>query len=177
MWSPKDTKYTVEDVPEEKNQNLSLKKTVLLFILLAFVVGAAGYAVAKTGIIIAESTGLSATLVGSLFTAVATSLPELIVSIAAVRQGAVTLAVANVIGGNTFDMLFVAFSDFAYLKGSIYHALSDNQDFIISMTIIMTSITLLGLLHRQQKGPAKIGWESMLVLIIFILGYTYLFFN
>lgn len=177
MWRPKDTKYTVEDMPEEKNQKLSLKKTIVIFVILSIIVGASGYAVAKTGIIISESTGLSATLVGSLFTAIATSLPELIVSIAAVRQGAVTLAVANVIGGNTFDMLFVAFSDFAYLKGSIYHALSTSQEFIISMTIIMTSVTLLGLLHRQQKGPAKIGWESLMVLIIFVIGYTYLFFN
>ncbi len=178
MWRPRDTIYTVEDVPQDDNLNkLSLKKTIFVFLFLALVVAIAGYAVAKTGIVISESTGLSATLVGSLFTAIATSLPELIVSVAAVRQGAVTLAVANVIGGNTFDMLFIAFSDFAYLKGSIYHALSANQEFIISMTIIMTSITLLGLLHRQQKGPIKIGWESLLVLIIFILGYLYIFFN
>ncbi|MFW5760758.1 MAG: sodium:calcium antiporter [Cyclobacteriaceae bacterium] len=177
MWNPTKTKFTIKDEPDKENEKLSLKKSIIIFVVLAIVVAAAGYSVAKTGIIISENTGLSETLVGSLFTAVATSLPELIVSIAGVRQGAVTLAVANIIGGNTFDMLFVAFSDFAYLEGSIYHSLSDDQDFIISMTIIMTSVTLLGLLHRQQKGPAKIGWESILVLIIFVLGYLYLFFD
>ena len=176
MWKPTKTKETVKDEPDEDNlEKLSFRKTLIRFILLALLVGFSGYVVAKTGIIIAENTGLSETFVGSLFTAVATSLPELIVSIAAVRHGALTMAVANVIGGNTFDMLFVAFSDFSYLEGSIYHALDSSQEFIVSMTIVMTSVLLLGLLHRQKSGIAKIGWESFLIIVIFIGGYIYLY--
>lgn len=77
----------------------------------------------------------SSTLLGSLFTAIFTSLPELVISIAAVRQGALTLAIGDIIGGNSFDILFVAFSDMAYGAGSIDHALTPSQTFVIALTI------------------------------------------
>jgi cation:H+ antiporter len=115
-------------------------------------------------------TGLSETLVGSLFTAVATSLPELVTAVAAVRQGALTLAVGGIIGGNTFDVLFLVFSDVAYREGSIYHAISDQPLFIISLTILLTSFLMLGLIRRERRGVANIGFESMAVLIFYLLG-------
>lgn len=61
---------------------------------------------------LADRTELSESFVGGLFTAVATSLPELIVSIMAVRQGSVTMAVSNIVGGNSFEVIVVALADF-----------------------------------------------------------------
>jgi cation:H+ antiporter len=177
MWNPKETKETVQDVPDDKNiKHLNKKKVTAKFLFLALMVSAAGFTVAKTGIQIAEHTGLSESFVGSMLTAVATSLPELIVSIASIKQRALTLAVSNIIGGNSFDVLFVAFSDFAYLDGSIYHAATNEQLFTIALTMLMTGILLLGLLHREKKGIAQIGWESFLVILIYLLGNAYLFF-
>jgi cation:H+ antiporter len=106
------------------------------------------------GIGLVRQTGLSQTAVGSLLTAVATSLPELVAALAAVRQGALTLAVGGIIGGNTFDVLFLAFSDFAYREGSIYHALSDAPLFIMSLSILLTAVLLLGLILRERRGVA-----------------------
>lgn len=177
MWKPQETKATVEDVPSEENiGKLSLKKTIIKFTILALIVAAAGYTVAKSGINIAEKTGLSESFVGTLFTAVATSLPELIVSIAAVRQRALTMAVGNIIGGNTFDVLFVAFADVAYTRGSILHAIANNQIFIIALTIMMVSTLILGLLHREKEGVGKIGWESFLIILLYLSGNAFLFF-
>lgn len=177
MWKPKETKATVKDEPSQENlEKLSLKKTIAKFVILALIVGAAGFAVAKSGIAIAEQTGLSESFVGTLFTAIATSLPELIVSIASVRQGALTLAVGNIIGGNTFDVLFVAFADIAFTGGSILHAIASNQVFIIALTIMMVSTLILGLLHREQKGVGKIGWESFLIILLYLSGNAFLFF-
>lgn len=177
MWNPKITDETVEDEPEyEVGSKKELAGLWVKFIILAITVIIGGYLVSKTGINIAEKTKLSETLVGAFFTALSTSLPELIVSVAAVRQGALTLAVGNIIGGNTFDVLFVSFSDFAYIKGSIYEMLSDQVIFIIVLTIFMNGILILGLLDREKTGVAKIGWESALMLISFILGFVLLFF-
>lgn len=178
MWKPKQTKETVEDVPEQENlDNLSLKSTLIQFILLAVVVAFAGYGISKTGIIIADKSGLSEQFVGSLFTAVATSLPELVVSISAVRQKALTMAVANIIGGNTFDVLFVAFADVGYTEGSILHTSPLKTGFIVSETIMLTAILLLGLLHRQKRGFAGIGWESAAIIVIYILSQVYIYFS
>jgi cation:H+ antiporter len=176
MWTPRATSSTVKDIPEKKNMRLSLGSLILKFIVLALIVAAAGYAVAKSGINIANNTGLSESFVGVLFTAVATSLTELIVSIAAVRQGALTLAVGNIIGGNTFDVLFVAFSDVAYTEGSILHAITNDQIFIISLTMVMVSILILGLLYRERRGFLRIGWESTLIILLYLIGNSFLFF-
>jgi cation:H+ antiporter len=177
MWRPRVTLDTIKDVPEEKNiSQMILKKLVLRFVILALIVAGSGYSVARSGITIADQTLLSEGFVGVLFTAVATSLPELIVSIAAVRQKAVTLAVGNIIGGNTFDVLFVAFADMAYSKGSILHAITQDQIFIVALTMLMTSALILGLLHREQKGIGKIGWESFLIILLYLAGNAFLLF-
>jgi cation:H+ antiporter len=177
LWGPKQTFSTVRDIPEKDNiRDTKLGRLISKFILLSILVGLAGFAIAKSGIAISTKTGLSESIVGTLFTSVATSLPELIVSLAAVRQGALTLAVGNIIGGNSFDVLFIAFSDIAYRKGSILHNISNQQSFMVALTMFMVSILIMGLLYRQRKGIANIGLESALIIALYILGSVSLYF-
>ncbi len=77
--------------------------------LFAAAIGSAGWVVARTGSTIAEQTALTDALVGAFLTAVVTSLPELVTSVAAVRRGALTPAVGGIIGGNAFDTIFLPF--------------------------------------------------------------------
>ena len=149
----------------------------LRFLLLVAVLSIAGYGLEQTGEYIADSTKLSENVVGSLFTAISTSLPELVTSIAAVRRGALTLAVSNVLGGNSFDVLFLAFSDLVYSKGSIYQALTSHEVFILALTIVMTGILVLGLLQREKHGIGNIGFESFLVLLLYVGGFLLIFFS
>ncbi len=178
MWAPKHTPFTVEDrVRYFESETLSKKNVSAKFLILAAAVAVAGYMVAQTGIVIAGETRLSETIVGGLFTAVSTSLPELIVTFSAVREGALTLAVSNIVGGNTFDVLTVAFVDFAYLEGSVYHVLTGGQTFIITLTLMLSSILVMGLLDRERHGIGGIGWESFLILVLFVGGYFVLIFT
>jgi cation:H+ antiporter len=147
------------------------------FGVLAIIVGVSGYAVAQSGVAIAAKTGLSETIVGTLFTAVSTSLPELVTTVAAVRTGALTLAVSGVFGGNSFDILLLAFSDLAYRGGSIYHIFGDRQVFIATLTIFMTAIMLLGLLRREKYGIGNIGFESFFILLLYAGGICILMFG
>ncbi|WP_010663754.1 sodium:calcium antiporter [Marinilabilia salmonicolor] len=177
MWLPRMTRQTVEDVPDKENIQPRYPYLIYIkFIVLAAIVTVAGYFVARTGMVISDKTNLSEGFVGMLLTAIATSLPELVVSIAAVRQKALTLAVGNIIGGNSFDILFVAFADIAYNDGSILHAVSQNQIFIISLTMLLTATLILGLLHREKQGIGKIGWESLLIIVFYLAGNLWLFF-
>lgn len=177
LWGPKITISTVKDVPNKANiQKIKLRTLIVKFAFLSILVSAAGYAIGMSGIAIADNTALSEGFVGTMFTAVATSFPELIVSLAAVRQRALTLAVGNIIGGNSFDVLFVAFSDIAYQEGSILHNITTDQTFIIALTMLMASILIMGLLHRQRKGFANIGWESAAIIGLYILANVSLYF-
>lgn len=167
-WKPTPTSDT--EVDEPNPEWLRRPRAITLwswFAVAGVIVAASGWLVAISGVAIGERTGLSDTLVGMLFTAIATSLPELVTAVAAVRQGALTLAVGGIIGGNTFDVLFLAFSDAAYREGSIYHAISDDQLFLIALTILLTGIIELGLLRRERRGPANIGFESCLVILLY----------
>jgi len=178
MWGPKHTAETRLDEPDfGQTTGSGLAAMWFWFILFAAIIAAAGYIVAESGVAIAESTGISETVVGGLLTAICTALPELVTSIAAVRRGALTLAVSGIIGGNCFDVLFVAFSDFAYRPGSIYHAITRHQIFIISLTMLLTGILLLGLLRREKYGIGNIGFESFLILILYLGGFLLLFYQ
>ena len=175
MWMPKETERTVVDEPDALESELKLRSLLVRFIALALLTGGAGYMIAESGVAIATQTGLSESLIGTLFTAVATSLPELVTTVAAVRSGALALAVGGIIGGNCFDVLVIACSDIAYRTGSIYRAISERQIFIMGLTILMTGVLLLGLLKREKYGFAKIGFEGLLILLLYISGVSALF--
>ena len=178
LWKPSQTKETEVDDPETADtEDADLTRLWLSFAGLALTVAVAGYLVAQSGINLSNRTSLSQTLIGGLFTAFVTSLPELITSVAAVRQGALTLAVGGVIGGNCFDVLFVAFADVAYRDGSIYHAITNQQTFIIALTLLLTGILLLGLLRREKQGIMGIGFESFLVLVLYVGAFGLLFWT
>jgi cation:H+ antiporter len=160
---------------EEADQpSPSLVTLWLRFAVYAVILIVSGWFVARTGVDIAEQSFLSETAVGSLLTAVFTSFPELITAIAAVRMGALTLAVGDIIGGNTFDVLFLAFSDVAYRDGSLYQAMTQESFFIIAQNLVLTSILLLGLLRRQKYGIGKIGFESLLIILVYLGGSFFL---
>ncbi|WP_290792400.1 hypothetical protein [Flavihumibacter sp. UBA7668] len=63
---------------------------------------------------IAESAGLIKSFVGTLFLAASTSLPEIAVSIAAVRMGALDMAIGGLLGSNIFNILILSIDDLFY---------------------------------------------------------------
>lgn len=175
MWSPRQTKETRQETVDELDSDSNLTQLWLQFALCAVTIAFSGYAIARSGVAIAAQTGFSESVVGGLFIALSTSLPELVTTIAAVRQGALILAVSGVIGGNCFDLLLLGFSDIAYRQGSIYTAISNRQIFVLALTILMTGMLLLGLLEREKYGIGNIGFESFLILLIYGSGVVVLF--
>jgi len=177
LWKPQQTRETQLDEPVVENISQSQTGRLwIAFAILALVLAIAGFTVAQTGIALANRTALSETVVGALLTAIATSLPELVTAIAAVQRGALTLAVGGIIGGNSFDVLFVAGADLFYREGSIYHAISQQQAFFIALAILLTGILLLGLLRREKSGMGNIGFESILVLVCYLSSVVVLVF-
>ena len=182
LWGATQTSETqgAEDGGEDEGEEqggysrLSTRGLWVQFAGLAPVIGVAGWVVGRTGVNIAEQTLLSATLVGGLLTATVTSLPELVTSVASVRRGALNLAVGGIIGGNAFDTIFIAVSDVAYRAGSIYQAITDQQLFLISLSLLLIGILLLGLLRREKYGVGNIGFESFLVLALYLGSFAWL---
>jgi cation:H+ antiporter len=168
MWTAVETEETRTDVPAEPAREEGAPATMWVsFTVLVVVLGTAGTTLAVAGESIVASTGLSEALVGVFLTGVGSSLAELVVSIAAIRAGALTLAVANVIGGNTFDTLLVGVADLAYRDGSIYAAVGAESSLVAAVCLVATSVITLGLLRRERHGVGNIGVESVVVLALY----------
>ncbi|WP_299845634.1 sodium:calcium antiporter [uncultured Jannaschia sp.] len=176
MWNPVQTDETRETVsdPDESEDATSDRSLWLRFFLYAGVTAAAGYFIGESSIALVDKTPLSESAVGTLFAAVANSLPELVTAIAAVRIGAVSLAVGDVIGGNAFEVMFLCVADFAY-DGSIYEAMTDQDRTTGLIAMLMTAVLLLGMLRREKFGIGKIGFESALVLLLYAGSVALLF--
>jgi cation:H+ antiporter len=168
MWFPRLTHQTVSDNPEKHPQG-GTATMWLGFTCMAIVTGMAGWILMEAAKDISDQTGLSETLVGGLFTAMATSTPELVTTIAAIRIGALTLAVSNIFGTNCFNMLVVAAADVGYVHGSIYHDMAPLQMSWALVSILMTAILLLGLVRRETYGIGRIGFESALILGVYAI--------
>ena len=165
MWTPVRTSDTRADTPdEEEDKGSGMVGAVLRLAGLALVLGVAGFALAKSGGRLSDQLGVSETAVGALLTAVVTSLPELVTTLVAVRRGALQLAVGGIIGGNSFDVLFLSLSDIFYREGSLYHAVGKGDLFWLTIGLTMSGIILLGLIMRERRGPANIGFESVSIL-------------
>lgn len=168
MWRPVKTRDTRADEPEPESDDGP--STVWLFAsfgALMLVMGSVGWVIAEIAAELTDRFDISASIVGALMTAVVTSLPELVTTLAAVRRGALQLAVGGIIGGNTFDTLFLTISDLGYRDGSLYHAIGPDDLYWLAVGLIMTAVLTLGQLYRQREGPAGIGLESATMLTVY----------
>ena len=168
MWFPKQTFQTVTD-KAEKHPHKKINHVWFGFISMAILTAVSGWFLMESAKTIADQTGMSDTIVGGLFTALATSTPELVTTIAAIRIGALTLAVSNIFGTNCFNMLVIATADTGYSEGSIYHDMAPVQMAWGLVSILMTAILILGMVRRQTYGIGRIGFESALILGVYAI--------
>ena len=174
LWKAKDTPDTQKESKKASPHfaSMSLKRLLCEFGLLAFVTCGVGLVLARTAIVLAARTGFNETVIGGFLTSIITSLPELVTTLAAIRRGALNLAVGDIIGGNSFDVLFLAGADMFYRAGSLYHQMNAHHMLMMSVTVFMTGILMMGMLRRERFGPINIGFESVLL----ILSYAFLVF-
>ena len=151
-----------------KTSKYALKKAVTGFVLSGAVIVMAGILLSINADVIARNTGLGQTFVGTLLVAGATSLPELVAAIAAIRIGAYDMAVGNVLGSNTFNILILVVTDFAYMPGSVYQAVSTQHILTAATAIILSSIAVIGLFYRSKRTILTLGWDTVAILLGYI---------
>ncbi|WP_431782146.1 sodium:calcium antiporter [Streptomyces chumphonensis] len=169
MWEAVHTRETVRDVPDETATGG--RRTGALwadFVLAAALVVVAGWVVARAAGTLVESTGLQAGFVGAALMGGVNALPETVTAVAAVRRGALTLAVAAIIGGNCLDALNLVVGDLAYRGGSLYHAAGADQLFLTAGALVMTTVLLGGLLVRQKRGWWRLGFDGVLLIGVYV---------
>jgi cation:H+ antiporter len=153
-----------------------LKRTIGLYAINAFIVIGAAVFLPYFGEHIASYTGLGNSLFGTLFLAAATSLPELVVSLAALRIGSPDIAVGNLLGSNVFNMFILGLDDLFYREGSLFKAISTSHLLSVFITIIMTAVVGLGLLFKPTKKQCWLfSIDTFIIVILYIALIIYLF--
>jgi cation:H+ antiporter len=159
----------VEAVAEElRYEKISRATAYGLYGLNALVTVAAATYLPSLGEQIAARTGLGQTFVGSIFIALSTSLPEIVVSVAALGIGAVDLAVGNLFGSNLFNILILAVDDAVYARGGILSFTSPNHLVTAAAAMVMTAIAAIGLTYRAGKKRFLFAWDSLAIVAVYV---------
>ena len=120
--------------------------------------------------------GPSTSFVGTLFLAASTSLPEIAVSIAAIRMGSIDLAVGGLLGSNIFNVLILALDDIFYTKGHLLKDASDINILSAFAVIIMSAIVIIGLNFRATGKRYFLSWDAALIFLIYIINIVLLYY-
>ncbi len=168
---------TVEDTSLQYKE-LPSRTVYLRFAAAAAAVIAAGIWLSIIGDEIAEVTGWGASFVGSLFLAITTSAPELVVAITALRIGAVDMAVADVLGANMLDIAVIILVDIAYSKGFVLSSVSSSHLVTAAVVVVMNLVVIAGLKARQRrKAFIFISWYAVALIGLYIFGAYALFIS
>ena len=155
----------------EPEPGITLGRAVRRYLAAAAVVVGAGLWLPFVGLEIANAMGWRTTFVGTLMIAAATTLPELAVTIGAVRIGAIDMAVANLLGSNLFNVLILAIDDLAYFDRPLLSAVSPSHAVSAFAATIMSGIFIVGLLYRpESRFRGTIGWCSLSLLLVYLLS-------
>jgi len=160
----------------QESEGITKGKSVYLFFAIgAIAIVGAGLWLAVTADAIAQATGWGRSFVGSFILAVVTSLPELAVGIPLVRMGAFDMAIGNLLGSNIFNIAIIPVADIFFTKGAILASVSRDHILTAVLGIVMTNIVIMDLIYRAKKVPWRIGWGSISIIILYLLGSITLF--
>ena len=145
---------------EEEIKTMPLWKCALLIIVGVALIIAGGQAVVKSAVYIAQTFGMTETLIGLTIVALGTSLPELVTSIVAARKGEVEMAVGNVVGSNIFNILFIL-----GVSSSI-HPVAVNTASVYDMMILIAVSVMTWIFAIRGKSIGRLGGAVMLLCYI-----------
>ena len=158
-------------VANARYSDVTMREVWLKFSLAGLAVIGSGIWLAFIGEEIAATTGLGASFVGTLFLAISTSMPEIALTIAAVRLGAIDMAVADVLGANMINIAKIFLIDIFYTDGSILSSVSKAHITSAVVAVAMSIVVLIALRFRQKRKTFRVvSWYAVLLVGLYFFG-------
>jgi cation:H+ antiporter len=144
--------------------------------------GAIGFALALAGLllltpllvlsahVLASESGLGDTFVGTMLVGATTSFPELAATVAAVRIGALDLAVGNLLGSNAFNMCVLLAMDLAYAHGPVLRHVSPTHLITAHFAVLSIGLGMIGILARGSRRLAPFRIVALLIICSYALA-------
>jgi len=166
----------VREVAEElRYERVSKARAYTMYGVNATLIIAAATYLPHLGERIAELTGLGRTFVGSIFIGVSTSLPEVVVSLSALRIGAVDIALGNLFGSNLFNIGILALDDILYTRGPLLSHISGGHSVSVVAAITMTAIAIIGLTYQTARKRHVFAWDSIGIVLVYVSAILILY--
>ena len=161
--------FTTETLQQTKNQ---LKRKIFSA---ATIIVIASLVLSYTAGQIARSTGWGSTFVGNFFLAIATSLPEMVVTFSAIRLGSFALAAGNIFGSNIFNIAILIIADLFYFPGSLYADAQVSQILVTLLVILLSSLYMFFSLYQVKRRLWGLNPGAIFMVTIYALGMYTLF--
>ena len=118
----------------------------------------------------ARQSGLGQTFVGTLILALVTSIPELVVSIEAVRLGSIDMALGNIVGSNLFNLTILAVCDLTLVRGSLYAAPQAVSSLPAALGSLGMVVLTAAALRARPAGTilGRLSWPSVALILAYL---------
>lgn len=153
---------------EQPHNGSSLRAVIVKFSLAALGILVAAPAVSLAVKRIAEASGIGETFLGATLLAITTSLPELVVALAAVKIGAHDLAVGNLFGSNAVNMSMLLLVDLAYTKGPVLAAVDPAQVVAAVGAILLMALAVAAIVGGSETRIKRLEPDAIVVLLAYV---------
>lgn len=164
-----------ESSEKEKLSDALMSKLGLYTLLAALGILIGGYFVANSADVIATKTGLGSGFMGFFFVGLTTSLPELSTTISAAKLKRYRMAFSNIFGTNLLNVGLILLADVFYFEGPILDEVGSFAAVGAALGILLTSIYQVGLTLKLRRTLLRLGFDSILVILLYVAGAIILF--
>lgn len=147
----------------------SIVKVFTLFAIAAIATLAAGVGLEVTGNDLANTFHINGGLFAATFIALTGALPNISTGVGSIDLGDYRLAMSDIFGGNAFMPALFVICDIIAGDSVLRHATASDVWFA-ALGVLLTTIYLVGLIVRPRRTHLRVGLDSILVLVLYILG-------
>jgi cation:H+ antiporter len=157
--------------PKEKPHPLTetTQRALTVFGVACLVTLVSGVVLEVAGNQLADRAGINGVIFGATVLSVATALPEISSGIAAVRLGDNELAVADIFGGNSFQITLFLLADLVAGRPVLPTAGNLNA-WLAVLGIALTVVYAFGVVFRHEGCVLRLGRDSIVAVGLFALG-------
>jgi cation:H+ antiporter len=157
----------VEALAEREQTAMSLRAAGTQYAVMASLLVLAASLLPGLAERISRLSALGETFVGTAFVAAATSLPEVVVSVAAAHIGALDMAAANLFGSNLFNIAILGIDDLLFLEGPLLTHVSAEHLITLMGAVLMTAIAIVGLTIRTRRKRLRISRDALAMVAVY----------
>lgn len=162
----------------ERYPHITLKQAIKAYVIAALAVVAAAIWLPYIASNLAALMGWEQSFVGTIFVAAVTTAPEIVVTVSALRMGAIDLAIGNLFGSNLFNIVILAIDDLFYLPGPLFADVSIAHATSAFSAMMMSGLAVVGLVLRPATRVFRtVSWVSLLLLAIYLLNTWFLYLH